>query len=558
MSLPTEKVFTLIVGGGPVGLTTALILARYGYESLVLERHAERMDQPKAHVLNPRTLEIYRQLGIDIAPLREAGVPPHEADVVRFVTSMRDIEFGLIDRAKDNDLSISPEAIFNVAQPFLEDHLLKAATASGKVSYLRMYEWQACFQEDDQSIVSSILCRKTDTVVKIKSKYLIGCDGAKARSRSALGIQFDPLFGSQQRVLHYASIHFRADLSHFKTGLIWFIMNPKRMSAFIAYNRRNSWVYFTQYDPEVTPKSIFTSEYMRDLVFQVSRIIEDVTQSDIFQGVGRPVPDYTEIGITLWTTSPQLARTYRSECIPNAFLAGDAAHSFPPTGGLGLNTGVADVQNLVWKIQAVEQGWATEAFLDTVTAERLPVAKENCRQSKENEDKIFHLVHTIFKPGCTAEELIADPVSRQQIQSAIAENREHFNSFNLQLGYVYGQPFSRGPSDYQKELVRGARLPHFWVEERGQAISTLDLVDGMSFVLVCDSTFTELSWLTCSNVPVAIKQSGKDFDDRVGAWTEYLEDLGVRAVLVRPDHHIVDRVSRIEEVGEMLQIYLST
>ncbi|KIX97611.1 uncharacterized protein Z520_06389 [Fonsecaea multimorphosa CBS 102226] len=153
---------------------------------------------------------------------------------------------------------------------------------------------------------------------------------------------------------------------------------------------------------------------------------------------------------------------------------------------------------------------------------------------------------------------MADQVSRQEIQSAIDENREHFHSFNLQLGYVDGQHLSRGPSDYRKELMQGARLPHFWLEERGQAISTLDLVDALSFVLVCDSTFTDLSWLIISNVSVTIKRSSQDFNDRVGAWTKYLESLAVRAVLVRPDQHIVDRVSRVEDVEKTLRAYLSS
>ncbi|KAK4949915.1 hypothetical protein LTR10_011757 [Elasticomyces elasticus] len=537
-----ESTFALIVGGGPVGIATALSLARYGYECVVVERHAERLGQPKAHVLNPRTLEIFHQYGIDLDPLRKLGVPPNEADVVRFVASMTGIEFGKIGRQTDEDTaSVSPEPTFNVAQPHLEDHLLATALATGKITYLRMHEWMGCSEEPDRAITSQIQCRKTNVIKTIQSKYLVGCDGAKARSRDGLQINFQPLNGpGTEQVLHYASVHFQADLSHMKTGLLWFILKPEGMRVFIAYNRKNSWVYFTRYDPTKTPKTTFTSKYFEALVFEA---------------IGKPLPDYQELGITLWTTSPKLADTYRSSKIRNAFLAGDAAHSFPPTGGLGVNTGIEDVQNLTWKIHAVQQGWATESFLETVTTERLPIAKDNCQQSKLNEDKIFRLITAILVPGKTAEEVIADPASRKAIQDEIDKNRDHFHSLNLQVGYVYGRPHIRGPADYQRELVSGARLPHVWLERNGQKISSLDLVSGFDFVLITPSQFTQRKQLDCDGVPVSVQQLNQHFLDIDGEWQEFIGQDHA-AVLVRPDQHIVGTISSMEDVGKMLANYL--
>lgn len=239
-------------------------------------------------------------------------------------------------------------------------------------------------------------------------------------------------------------------------------------------------------------------------------------------------------------------------------MAGDAAHSFPPTGGLGVNTGIADVQNLIWKIHAVEQGWASEALLDTVSSERIPIAKENCLQSKINEDTIFRLINAALRPGKTAEEVMADPTLRKHIQDAIAENYDHFHSLNLQLGYVYGRNLTRRPSDYKKELYPGARLPHVWLEAGGRKISSLDLIDGFGFVLLASPRFPTLDDYIDHGVPVSVKQLNRHFADVNGEWQALFAEWEREGygVLVRPDQHIVGIVQKVEEVSAQLHRFL--
>jgi 2-polyprenyl-6-methoxyphenol hydroxylase-like FAD-dependent oxidoreductase len=98
----------------------------------------------------------------------------------------------------------------------------------------------------------------------------------------------------------------------------------------------------------------------------------------------------------------------------NIFLAGDAAHSFPPTGGLGLNSGLADVHNLAYKIAAVHQGWATDRILETYQSERQHVAEVNSKQSVKNGKKIFGLLKTL---GTAETEDIA--IARKNLYQAI-------------------------------------------------------------------------------------------------------------------------------------------
>lgn len=275
---PPESVEILIVGGGPIGILSAIAFARYGMASVVLERHAKRLGQPKAHVVSSRSVEIFRQYGLDVASLRELGLSPEDARSVRFASSMTGLEYGVLSTELDGTaaLAASPEMLFNVAQPLLEEHLLQAALKTGKVTYLRRHEWKDCTEDPvTKEIKSTVLLRDRDSDVTriIGSKYLIACDGTNARSRDVLRIPFQTLNGAPEVVLHYVSVHFSADLSHLRPGMLWFILNPAGTGVFIAYNRKNSWVFTIQYDPAMIPPETFTSEFLKAQVFKVCTYI---------------------------------------------------------------------------------------------------------------------------------------------------------------------------------------------------------------------------------------------------------------------------------------------
>jgi 2,4-dichlorophenol 6-monooxygenase len=184
---------------------------------------------------------------------------------------MTGVEFGSIHHEENAEgiLSITPEPMFNVPQPVMEDLLLQHALKTGRVTYLRRHEWKGCIEESDKTITSSVLLRESNTTQTIRSKYLIGCDGTNAKSRDILQIPFETLDNQPEIVLYHVSVHFSADLSHLKPALLWFILNPAGLGVFIAYNRKNSWVFTIGYDPAVIPKETFTSEYCKDSVLKV-------------------------------------------------------------------------------------------------------------------------------------------------------------------------------------------------------------------------------------------------------------------------------------------------
>ncbi|KAL4891192.1 FAD-binding monooxygenase [Aspergillus ambiguus] len=447
----------LIIGGGPVGLTTALLLARYSIRSIIVERYPSRLGQPKAHAVNPRSLEILRQAGLDTVQLRNIASRLVDADVVRFGLSPLGLELGSLpfERQGEDHKFLTPEPLFNIPQPELEDWLMEEISRNDLVTLKRGFEWESCTTNSEDTsatslrkVVSRVIERGTKRALSITSKYLLACDGARSGSREKLGIPFSIIPNGPSEESHHLTIHFKADLTHLKSGIIWYVFGAKQQGAFLAYNRSNSWVYVTNWDGKEASKAKFTTKYCEQM---------------INEAMGETFP-FDIISITMWKTHPRIADFYRSKTQPQAFLLGDAAHAFPPTGGLGVNTGIADAQNLVWKIHAVESGWTDCRLLDSYGEERRPIAMANARQSAKNQKTVYKFF-SARPEGMTDEELEGNIEWRNRFAVDIANDAEHFDSINLQLGYIYGakEPWDDVPCNvFTPRCVRGIRLPHAW------------------------------------------------------------------------------------------------
>jgi 2,4-dichlorophenol 6-monooxygenase len=524
----------LVVGAGPVGTTAAILLARQGVACRVIERRTGPQTAPAAHAVNARTLEICRQAGVDTAAVAAACASPADAGHVRWMTTLAGAELGSLpyERQGDEVLAVTPTPLRNISQhrfePILHDTL--RALPAGELCW--GHEWQAAEQDGD-GVTSRVAVG--GEIHAVRSRWLLAADGASSRVRKWLGIE--PIGPS--RIQSFIMIHFEANLRPLVGGrpaVLYWITDPGTPGAFVAHDIESTWVFMHAWDPD------------RERIEDYDEV---VCAALVRRAMGTDAVRFAIRTISPWTMTAQVAERYRAGRV---FLAGDAAHRFPPTGGLGLNSGVQDVHNLVWKLRAVDQGWAPDALLGTYERERRPVAQRNADVSVANAFRLSEVFEALggMGDGAAARRagVLADADGRGRVAAAIANQAEHFDMLGLQLGFTYdeGALVSDGsaapaPANPVREYVPtgrpGARLPHAWVGAR----STLDLIPYDRFTLITGADGT--AWAAAADgigdIPLGYVALGRDID---AGWADQLGIDATGALLVRPDQHVAWRARR--------------
>ena len=531
----------LVVGGGPVGLVTSLLLTQQGIDHVVVERRTGGLAAPAAHVIGARTFEILRSAGVDMDQVLAACAPAEDGAWVRWVTTLVGDELGRVPFERQHQLAeldvVTPTPLRNLSQ-----HRLEAVLRDHVDGLAEGVEWAGSEQVPD-GVTSTLRDVWTGQVGTVTSRYVVAADGAGSRIRGALGI---PMEGPDV-LQDFVMIHVAADLRHLvgeRPATLYWTMDPEVRGVFVAHDLGSTWVFMHDWDPESESFDEYTPERCAAL-FRAAAGVEDL---DLVVEHVRP-----------WRMSCQIAERYRDG---HVFLVGDAAHRFPPTGGLGLNTGVADAPNLVWKLAAVERGWARPGLLDSYETERRPVARSNADKSLDNALRMIEVLvacgvaGTPEEPRAAFDAALATDVGRAAIGEAIQGQDEHFDMLGLQLGFTYvegdgpvlddGTPPVAVDSpvrEYAPSARPGGRLPHAWVERHGSRVSTLDLVQPGRFVLLTSSDAWAAAGdgLAAGTVPLDVVRMGSDVLDPDGAW-DVVSGIGNSgAVLVRPDQHVAWR-----------------
>ena len=516
-----ETVDVVIVGAGPTGLTAAHLCKQLGLTSLVLEQREGPQRSPAAHAINARTFEIWRQAGNDMDAILAATASPDDAGMVHWVTRLGGELIASLpyEQQGDDMLAVTPTPLRNLSQHRLEPLLL---TGAGDVRYS-----QSWVSSEESSGGVEVEVDGPDGLYAIQTKYLLAADGAASPVRRSLNIE--PI--GPRSIQSFLTIHIAADFRPLvgeHRGILYFIADPACGGTFVAHSIDSEWVYMHPFDPEVEPFETFDED-------RCSEIIDAAIDGE---------SEFEFLGVSTWHMSAQIAERYRDG---RTFLVGDSAHRFPPTGGLGLNTGVADAHNLVWKIAAVEAGWATSSLLDSYEAERRPVAEFNSEQSLLNAFKLIEVPIAFgFNEDIEASQqsmidALTDPGRRAGVEQAIANQAIHFDLLGLQLGYVYegdlviadgtDAPFLEEPArDYVPSTRPGGRVPHAWISD---GVSTLDLIDPERPTLFVQEGGTgsvdgSAITMTVAEIPSAI-------------WTDVFDLARDQALVIRPDQHIAFR-----------------
>src|SRR5262249_4537270 len=445
----------LIVGGGPVGLTLAMDLARRGVGVTLAEmRAAGEPPNVSCNHVSARTMEIFRRLGIAGA-VRNAGLPADYPNDVAFRTTATGIEMARIPipcRAERYTAKGGPDTWWPTPEPphrinqiYLEPVLFAYAAATPGLRILNRTRVLDFVQREDE-VLAFALDLNSGQPFEILARYLVGCDGAHSDVRRKIGVKLS----GDATVIQVQSTYIRApDLLGMMPGRAWAIdcLNPRSWGLMFAIDGRERWLIHN-----------FLPAIDRD------RGIREIL------GVG-PSFAFEILGQEDWTGRRMIADRFRDRRI---FLCGDAAHIWLPFAGYGMNAGIADAMNLSWMLAGVIKGWADAALLDAYEIERQPITEQVSRyamntalERASHRSAIPDNIEQIGPEG--------DAVRARIGQEAYEINVGQFCCGGLNFGYFYeaspiiaydGEP---APAydiyQFRQSTVPGCRTPHLWLRD---------------------------------------------------------------------------------------------
>lgn len=529
-----EEQDIVIVGGGPVGLIASMDLAYRGVRSLVLE--ARSMDEPmnpRCNTTSARTMELLRRFGC-ADTYRQTGLPPGYSTDVVYMTRINGIEItryhlgaGGARREQDRFLHDgnwrSAERSHRSSQMLLEPVLRSQAMAQPNAD-VRFAHRVIDVRQADGRVELTYEKVGTGEQGRVSAKYVMACDGGRSTLRRALGIK---MVGGETGLGHTQSVFFRSDdvLKHFATRPGWmnWVINPDSFGNIIPINGKDLWLTHCMI-PEGA-EGVTEEEYGRQ--------IRELMGCDI---------DYEVVGIETWKFSRVVAEKYRSG---NIFLAGDAAHAWPPYAGHGMNTGIEDGVGLTWMLAAVVQGWAPESLLDAYQAERHGIGEKVSNAAAGLAAVQHEITQDMDKRNKTERQDEEGAAVRRYFRNRLLDADSHqFNAEGLNFGLHYdGSPIivydgGEAPtfaiSEYTPSTVPGCRVPHFVFAETGTPL--LDRL-GKGFTLLVSDDGIDVSGLVEAATGCGMPLEVIDIAHEPKARRHY--DHGL--VLVRPDDRIAWR-----------------
>ncbi|MGC1522037.1 MAG: FAD-dependent monooxygenase [Steroidobacteraceae bacterium] len=534
-----QEVPVLVVGGSLVGLTTSVLLASRGVRHMLIERHRGTAIHPRAASFHQRTMEIFRSIGLQQAVEAAAEREFVQNGAIVSVDTLSGKELACFYRSFNQGVEgLSPCSRLFITQIGLEPVLRERARALG-ADHQYATELMSV-EQDDAGVVAVLRSRDGGAERTVRARYLVAADGTHSFVRGQLGIDM----AGRGNFADCVTIYFKADLRALigDRNLSVIYVNQPGLLAFFRFSISGDAGFLAVF-------ATFDEDGVRSHVGQ--NLSPDRCAALVRAALG--VPAEFPVGIDdvqPWSASAVTATAFRRGRI---FLAGDAAHLMPPTGGFGGNTGIADAHNLVWKLAMVLEGAAGPRLLDSYETER--------------------------KPQCEliVEQAYARYVKRVDSSLPATNLAPMLDDAAIELGSVYGSDAILEEGGQQSGAVAlledprkpgggpGTRVPHIMLQRNGVGESTHDLLQG-GFTLLAGAGgrhWTEAgNALAAAGMPLRAYRIAPDGDltNTDGRFEQTLGIRGSDALLLRPDGVIgwrtrgphADPRARLDEVMRRL------
>ena len=507
--MPDTHVPVLIVGSGLAGLTTAVMLAWRGVRPLLVERHADTSKNPRARGVNFRTMELLRVAGLEADLMKEGGQMSDFSIIVAESVIGRELKT-ILPRGSWETSDLTPAPMSGAGQDQVEPILRRHAESLG--ADIRYSTELTGFEPREDGVTATLRDLRTGDETGVHADYLVGADGNRSPVRELLGIKTH----GAGTLSHNIAIVFEANLETALRGrslALYYLQNPGFTGAFINTTDPNRALVSVEYDPD--------KECSCD--FDTPRCIELVRAA-----VGIADLDVKILEVMPWEMASRTAEHFTQGRV---FLIGDAAHTMPPTGGLGGQTAMQDGYDLAWKLAMVLHGNAGAELLSTYETERRPVAEMTVDLQTANYVERMRPDRTDLRKEGIVTDYLGVAFGYRYRSSAILADGPDDGELIEDPGKPTGRPGTRGA--------------HVTFKHKGKLVSSLDLI-GRDFVLLTgpEGAPWARAGMTLAyqqGLPLSVYRIGSDLLDVDGKWEWRYGVTPAGAVLLRPDGYVAWR-----------------
>jgi len=498
----------VIVGGGPVGVGLAVELGQRGVSCIVVERHLGVGRIPKGQNLTQRTLEHF-YFWHCVEELRGRRLLP-PGYPIGGLTAYRDFRSDYwhvtagLERIRDYYFQRNERLPQFLTEEVLRERMAELPSVEAR------FGWMAKEISHDGAGVRVRIAGEEWPYEEdeITAEYLVGCDGARSLVRESVGIEREgPNYDQKMLLAVFRSTELHDALTRYPERTTYRVMKPEHRGIWQFFGRvevGQTWFY---HGPVPWETKTDDREEMKRLIYEAA-------------GFEFPI-EFSHVGF--WELRIEAATTYRAG---RTFIAGDAAHSHPPYGGFGLNTGLEDVANLGWKLAAALEGWGGDQLLESYSLERQPVFKET------GEEVIAGWIATErdflerYSPERNRAEFEAEWDKRTQGDTAAPTYEPNYEGSPV----VFGHPGAKV----------GAEGRHSFEARAGHHLAPVVLSSGRNVFEELSTGFTLLD--LAGGAHDAFSEDAKALGVPLSVVTDTYEgsraELGARLVLIRPDQYV--------------------